>query len=159
MLCKLIRIGKDVELRYTANNKAVATISGVYDVGWGDNKKSQWIEAALWGNKAEALSQYLTKGKQVVIYADDVCIETYDKKDGSQGFTLRCRVVGIDLTSGGDSKPQQTQQQPAQHPQQTQPTQSQMAQQQVANAPQTTTVANNAPVQGFDDNFDSDLPF
>ena len=155
MFSKLIRIGKDTELRQTAAGKSVATISGVYDVGWGDNKKSQWIEAALWGKQAEALTSSLTKGTQVVIYADDVCIETYNKNDGSQGFTLRCRVISVDLT---DRKQEgQSNQAPQQE--------------RTVRGGIDRTVANNATVQaeprqspgvnsnGFDDSFDDDIPF
>jgi single-strand DNA-binding protein len=155
MFSKLIRIGKDTELRSTSGGKSVATINGVYDVGWGDNKKSQWIEAALWGKQAESLARFLVKGSQVVIYADDLCIETYDKKDGGQGFTLRCRVISVDLTDK-------------------QKDESQVPQERTVRGGIDRTVANNAPVQaeprqspqmqntptnGLDNNFDDDIPF
>lgn len=152
MFNKLIRIGKDTELRVTQGGKSVATISGVYDVGWGDKKKSQWIEAALWGKQAEALTQYLVKGKQVVIYADDLCVETYDKKDGGQGNILRCRIVSIDLTSGGEQKQAQPrQQQPAQHEGRG-PGPQQNLQPALSNTLNKTST-------GFDNDFSDDIPF
>ena len=104
MLTKLVRIGRDAELRYTNNQKAVISLACVYDIGWGDNKKSQWIDVSVWGKQAESLAQYLTKGKQIVIYADDVELEEYQKNDGSTGSKLKARAVNIDLTSGGQQQ-------------------------------------------------------
>jgi single-strand DNA-binding protein len=109
MFNKLVRLGRDAEIRYTANQKAVTSLACVYDIGWGDNKKSQWIEISLWGKQAESLTQYLTKGKQIVVYADDVELEEYQKNDGSTGSKLKARAVNIDLTSGGQTQPLQQQ--------------------------------------------------
>jgi len=114
MFTKLVRIGRDAELRYTNSQKPVISLACVYDIGWGDNKKSQWIDVSVWGKQAESLAQYLTKGKQVVIYADDVELEEYQKNDGSTGSKLKARAINIDLTSGGQ------QQAPAQKPAQQQ---------------------------------------
>lgn len=110
MFAKLVRLGRDAELKYTQNQKAVTSLACVYDIGWGDNKKSQWIEVALWGKQAESLTPYLTKGKQIVVYADDIELEEYQKNDGSTGSKLKARAVNIDLTSGGQA-PQAPQQQ------------------------------------------------
>jgi single-strand DNA-binding protein len=114
MLTKLVRIGRDAELRYTNNQKAVISLACVYDIGWGDNKKSQWIDVSVWGKQAESLAQYLTKGKQVVIYADDVELEEYPKNDGSNGSKLKARAINIDLTSGGQQSAPAPQQAPQQ---------------------------------------------
>jgi len=132
MFNKLVRIGRDAELRVTPNNKSVIGLRCVYDIGWGDNKKSQWVEAVIWGKQAESLAPYLLKGKQIVIYADDVEIETYQKNDGAQGSTLKCRVINIDLVSDGQSNNQQQPQQ--------------QSQQQNGGG-------------GLDDSFDQDIPF
>jgi single-strand DNA-binding protein len=151
MFNKLVRIGRDAELRVTPNNKSVIGLSCVYDIGWGDNKKSQWVEAVIWGKQAESLAPYLLKGKQIVIYADDVEIETYQKSDGTQASKLKCRVINIDLTSSGDNQQQNNQQQPQQQSQQ-QPQQRQQPQQQNQGCQQNGG-------GGLDDSFDQDIPF
>ena len=74
MMIKLVRIGKDAELR-SANGRPVLSLSVVYDVGYGTNKKSQWLNLAMWGAQAEKTVQYFTKGKQLVVRVDDVHIE------------------------------------------------------------------------------------
>jgi len=148
MFTKLVNIGRDAELRYTANNKAVIGLACAYDVGWGDNKKTQWIEVAIWGKQAESLAQYLLKGKQIVINADDLELETYQKNDGSQGSKLKCRAININLVRDGSQQNQQPQQQAPRQ---------QQAQQQVQQPQQQNT--SNSPAYQGDDSFDDDIPF
>ncbi len=123
MFSEFGRVGRDVELRYTPSGMAVAAIALAYEYGRKDqqtgDKPTQWIEVTMWGKTAEALSQYLTKGKQVFIEAKDVHIQTYDKNDGTQGFKLAAEFVGIKFAYDGQSQ-QQPQQQYQQRPQQQQ---------------------------------------
>jgi single-strand DNA-binding protein len=131
MFSKLIRLGNDAELRYTTNNKAVLVINGAYDVGWGDKKKTQWIECAVWGKQAEALGKLnLSKGSQVVIHADDLEVETWES-NGKNGTKLKCRAINVELV-GKSEKPKQ----------------------QAAK-----TAEFNPGDGGFNDNFDDDIPF
>lgn len=122
MLTKLVRIGRDAELRVLPNGTQVLNFPAVYDVGYGDNKKGQWIECAMFGKRAESLVQHFTKGKQIVIYADDVQVETYSKNDGTQGVKLKCKLIEFDFAGGQQQAPQQAggfqQQQAPQQPQQ-----------------------------------------
>lgn len=151
MFSKLVRIGRDAEIRHTAAGKAVIGLACVYDIGWGDKKKAQWVEVAIWEKKAEALAPYLLKGTQIVVHADDIELETYQKNDGTQGSKLKCRAINIDLVgSKQDSQPQQQsapqeQQHPKAPPANFQPQMGQPAQQ--------------APAGDFDNNFSDDIPF
>ena len=92
MMIKLVRIGKDAELR-SANGKPVLSLSVVYDVGYGANKKSQWLNLAMWGAQAEKTVQYFTKGKQLVVRVDDVHIEEYNGKSGLKGTLVSFEFV------------------------------------------------------------------
>jgi len=92
MMIKLVRIGKDAELR-SANGKPVLSMSVVYDVGYGANKKSQWLNLAMWGAQAEKTAQYFTKGKQIVVRVDDVHIEEYNGKSGLKGTLVSFEFV------------------------------------------------------------------
>ena len=96
MFTQLIRIGRDAELRYTQSGKAVCSIAGAYDVGYGDNKKTQWIDCALWEKRAESLAQYLVKGQQCMVTLDDVHIDIYEGQNGPKA-TLKARVVDLKL--------------------------------------------------------------
>jgi len=103
MMIKLVRIGKDAELR-SANGKPVLSMSVVYDVGYGANKKSQWLNLAMWGAQAEKVVGYFTKGKQLVVRVDDVHIEEYNGKSSLKGT-----LVSFEFVQDGqrESAPQQ----------------------------------------------------
>lgn len=146
MFSEFGRVGRDVTLRYTPSGMAVADIALAYEYGRKDQqtgkKPTQWIEVTMWGKTAEALSQYLTKGKQVFIEAKDVHIQTYDKNDGTQGFKLAAEFVGIKFASDG----QQQSQAPVQQQQQQQQQRPVQQQNQQAAPPDHNT-------------FDDDIPF
>lgn len=104
MFIKLVRIGKDAELK-SINSKSLLNLSAAYDVGYGDNKKTQWLSLTMFGQQAEKLAQHLTKGKQIVIRAEDLHIEEYNGKS-----YLKATLQSIEFVSDGNR--QQTQQQP-----------------------------------------------
>ena len=112
MLIKLVRIGKDAELR-SANGKPVLSLSVVYDVGYGANKKSQWLNLAMWGAQAEKVVGHFTKGKQIVARVDDLHIEEYNGKSGLKGTLVSFEFVQ-------DGQREQAQEQSARQPTQRQ---------------------------------------
>ncbi len=65
------RLTRDAELRYTNNGNAVANFS--LAVNSRRRRDDQWVDeahffdAVMFGKSAEAVSQYLTKGKQIGI--------------------------------------------------------------------------------------------
>ena len=101
MMIKLVRIGKDAELR-SANGKPVLSLSVVYDIGYGANKKSQWLNLAMWGAQAEKVAEHFIKGKQLVVRVDDVHIEEYNGKSSLKGT-----LVGFDFVQDGRREQQQ----------------------------------------------------
>jgi single-strand DNA-binding protein len=102
----VFRIGKDAELR-TAGNTSVINLALASNYGKkGDDgkKPTQWIDAALWGKRAEALEQYLVKGQQVYCVLKDVHIETYEKRDSGTASKLVAEILDIELVgSSGQS--------------------------------------------------------
>ena len=67
----LARIGKDAEVRYSPNGDAIANLSLAFTYGkkGTDGKRpTQWVDATLWGKRAESLAPYLKKGGQIVVY-------------------------------------------------------------------------------------------
>jgi single-strand DNA-binding protein len=106
----LARIGRDVELRHTPNGEAVANLSLAFTYGkrGADGKRpTQWVEAALWGKRAESLAPYLLKGQQVVAYLEDVSVQTFRKQDGTDGVKLAARVGDLELIAGQGEAQQQ----------------------------------------------------
>lgn len=98
----IARLGRDAEVRYTANGDAVASLALAYNYGKkeGGKQPTQWVDASLWGKRAEALAQYLTKGTLISVVLSDVHVETYQKKDGTEGQSLRARVLEVEFAGG-----------------------------------------------------------
>lgn len=106
MLTGLARIGRDVELK-TVGQETVANISLAYNYGkkGGDGKRpTQWVDASLWGKRAESLAPYLKKGGLVSVTLQDVAIHTYEGNNGP-GHALRGRVLDIELAGGSKDAP------------------------------------------------------
>ena len=106
----LARIGKDVEVRYSPNGDAIANLSLAFTYGKksADGKRpTQWVDATLWGKRAESLAPYLKKGGQIVVYLSDINVQTYDSKTG-QGVKLVGKVDDLELI-GGQVQPAQVQ--------------------------------------------------
>lgn len=148
------RIGRDAEVRSTQNGTSVAGFPVAVDVGFGDKKQTLWLDASIWGKRAEGgLIPYLVKGQQVSV-SGEIGTREFQKRDGSPGFAVTLRVNEIDLVGGDGQKSQQPQQQrqaPPQQPQQQnyQQAQAQYAQQQAQPQPQ----------QGGMMDEDSEIPF
>ena len=97
----LARLGRDAEIRTTGNGEQVATLALAFSYGRkgsDGNRPTQWVDAALWGKRAEALAPYLTKGGLVSVSLEDVHIETFEGKNGP-GHKLAARVVDVELAS------------------------------------------------------------
>jgi len=141
----LARLGRDAEVRFTQAGKPVATLALAFDYGKKENGKrpSQWVDAALWGERAEALAPYLLKGQQLGVTIDDVRIEVFQKSDGTQGHKLTGRVSNIEFAGSAPQQNGQSQPQ-AQRQQQSQPRPQNQPQQQ--------------PAPDYD-SFDQDIPF
>lgn len=151
VLTGVFRIGRDAELRYLPSGEAVINLSLAYNYGKRDGEgkqATQWVEAGLWGSRAEKLAQHLLKGTEVWALLSDVHISTFNKADGSQGFKLAARVQDLSFTGAGS----------VQGERQPRPPQPQGQQQAPRNQAKPAAPAGKAPASGFDD-MDDDIPF
>lgn len=105
ILTALARLGRDPELRYTASGDAVLNLALAINYGKKvDGKRpTQWIDAAVFGKRAENLAPYLSKGALVYVAIDEPHIETYQGKNGP-GAKLVGRVSSLEFAGGGDAK-------------------------------------------------------
>ena len=118
ILTGLARLGRDAEVRHLPEGTAVANLSLAYNYGKKDSegkRPTQWVNAALWGERAEKLAEYLTKGSLISVVLEDVCIESYERKDGGgTGTNLKARIVSIEFAGGKrEESPAQERTQPA----------------------------------------------
>lgn len=79
-----------------AGGTAVCNFSVAVTEGYGDKKKTHWVECTLWGKQAEALAPYLLKGQQVAVAGEFGMKEATDKYPAAP----TCRVSQISLVGG-----------------------------------------------------------
>lgn len=93
------RLGADAEVRETPNGEVVANLSLAWNYGrkGADGRRPvQWVRAALWGKRAEALREFLVKGRQVWVILSDVHIREWQSDKGA-GSALEGRVEELEL--------------------------------------------------------------
>ena len=101
------RVGQDAELKTTQSGEKVLGFSVANDIGFGDRRKSQWIECSYWGKRAEAVSNYIKKGDRITVSGEVQLVE-FQRRDGTPGSKLAVRVNDLDLASrsaGADANP------------------------------------------------------
>ena len=142
----LARLGRPAEVRYTPDGKAVANLALAFNYGRrGDdgNRPTQWVDGALWGERAEKLSEHLTKGRLMFVTLTDVHIETYQGQNGQAhklvGFVNAIEFAGPAQGEGASAPAPAPRQAPSRAP---------------AAAPRPAPKSNT----GFDD-MDDDIPF
>lgn len=105
ILTALARLGRDPELRYLSNGDPVMNLALAVNYGKKvDGKRpTQWIDAALFGKRAESLAPYLSKGSLVFVVIDEPHVETYQGKNGP-GAKMVGRVSSLEFAGGGEAK-------------------------------------------------------
>lgn len=101
--CQFIgRLGKDVELRFSGQNDAVATFS--LACGWKTKTKegTEWINVTIFGKLAEIAAQYLKKGSQVYV-AGRMRTEKYTTKEGVEKYGTKIIADTMQMLGGKDS--------------------------------------------------------
>jgi len=111
-------IANDPVLRFTPDGTPVINLSLPCEYGkkGQDGKKpTQWLDASIWGKRAEALAPYLVKRQLIAFTVDDVHNEEY--QSGNENRTkLVGRISHIKLVGGSPANQgQPAQRQPA-HP-------------------------------------------
>lgn len=92
------RLGKNAEHRTTQDGTDICSFSVATDVGWGDNKRTIWVDVAKFGKGAAGLTRYLTKGTSVTVVGD---LSTREHEGKTY---LNCRADDITLQGGGKSE-------------------------------------------------------
>lgn len=59
------RVGKDADTKSVGKDRLVTSWPVAVNVGWGDNKKTEWFDCALWGERGEKLAEHIRKGDQI----------------------------------------------------------------------------------------------
>jgi len=98
-------LGKDPEVRFTANGKAVARFpvatSDVWIDGEGNRQeRTEWHNIIVWGKQGETCAQYLAKGRQVFVEGS-IRSRSYDDKDGNKRYVTEIVAFRVRFLGGG----------------------------------------------------------
>lgn len=97
---KFIGIGnltKPAELKFTPNTGlAVATFTLAINEGWGEKKKTNYINCVAWRKTAEALANYTDKGSKVAVEGS-IQTRSYDAKDGTKRYVTEVVVESVEF--------------------------------------------------------------
>lgn len=95
-------LGKEPSTKYTQSGKAVCTFSVGVSSGWGDNKRTDWINVVAWDKRAETCGKCLTKGSKVLVEGR-IQTRSYDANDGSKRYVTEVVANEVEFL---DRKPQ-----------------------------------------------------
>ncbi len=95
-------VGADAELRSTNAGEKVLSFRVASNSGFGERKKTNWVDCSFWGKRAESVSPYIRKGVKLTIIGE-LSLEEFTRKDGTPGTKLAVRVSEIDLPSKAEN--------------------------------------------------------
>ena len=93
------RLTRDPDVRYSANNSAVARFSIAVDRRFrreGDDQTADFINCVAFGRTAEFVEKYLHKGTKVVVVGS-IQNDNYTNKDGVQQYSTQIMVDEIEF--------------------------------------------------------------
>ena len=101
-------LGRDPELRYTAQGTPVCSFSMATNERRKDKSgemqdQTTWFRVTLWGRQAETASQYLTKGRPVYIEGR-LRVEEWTDRDGKPRHTLEVHATDMQFIGGARSE-------------------------------------------------------
>ena len=100
------RLGKDPEMRFTPNGKAVTNFTMATNEVWSDQngekqERTEWHRIVTWGKLAENCAKLLSKGKQVYIEGR-LQTRQWDDKDGNKRYTTEIVANQMQILSALD---------------------------------------------------------
>lgn len=94
-------LGRDAETHSSQRNgNSFITFSIPNEIGWGEDKETQWVKCIMFGKRAESVVDYLTKGTLVEVHG----IPKVETWDGQKGFGAAISIVVSELKLHGGTK-------------------------------------------------------
>lgn len=106
------RLGKDPEVRYTPNGKAVGNFTIATSEKWTDKagakkESTEWHRIVVWDKQAELCAEYLSKGRQVAIEGK-LQTREWTNKEGVKQYTTEIVASHVEFLGskedGGGSR-------------------------------------------------------
>ena len=95
------RLGKDIELTYSKDGKAIGKFS--LGVTRKFNKDiTDWFNCVSFGKQAETLARYVKKGQQLLV-SGEIHFGSYDAQDGTKRYTTTLVINEFDFIAAGQN--------------------------------------------------------
>lgn len=109
-------LGKDPEVRYTTgqNQTAMCRFTVAVNHGYGERKKTVWMNVVAFGKLAENCGKFLAKGKKVYV-SGEIDIREYQKQDGTKGYITEVTARDVEFLSSQEQQNFGQQNQPQQN--------------------------------------------
>lgn len=91
----IARLTRDAEFK-TVGETNIASFSIAYSTGYGDKKKSNYIDCVAFGKTAEVVKNYTKKGSQIGLEGS-LEQESWDGQDGKKNYKTKIRIASIQL--------------------------------------------------------------
>ena len=112
MINKVILMGRltrDPEMRHTNSGTPVTTFSIAIDNGYGDNKRTDFVNCIAWNKTAEFVTKYFAKGKMIIVIGR-ITTRSWETQDSKRAYATE--VVAKEVSFGETKSSQQTATQP-----------------------------------------------
>lgn len=96
-------LGKDPEMRYLPSGKPVTDFTVAVNRRWGGQnpgEETTWFRVSCFGQLAETTNQYLKKGRQVMVIADQIKASAWVGQDGEARATLELVARDVRFLGG-----------------------------------------------------------
>jgi single-strand DNA-binding protein len=99
-------LGRDPEMRYTAQGVPVTNFSVAVNRTWTDNngakhEKVTWYRVSAWRRLAETCNEYLKKGRAVLVIGEMQEPRPYQGRDGEWRASLDLQARTVQFLGGG----------------------------------------------------------
>ena len=94
------RITQELELKSTQSGKSVLSFTVAVEQSYakqGEEKKADFISCVAWGNTAEFISKYFSKGRMIALEGN-LRTRTYEDKNGSKHYVTEVYVDSVSFT-------------------------------------------------------------
>lgn len=104
-------LGRDPEMRFTPDGTPVTNLSVATSERWTgqdgqQQERTTWWRVSVWGRQAEAVNQYLSKGRQVLVEGrmnpdpETGGPRMFTRNDGSAGASYEVRAITVRFLGG-----------------------------------------------------------
>ena len=105
------RLGFEPSFKTTKTGSSMCKLSVAVNIGWGQNRKTDWYDVFVFGKLADTCKNKLSKG-DVVCASGTLSLRTYDAKDGTKRISPELTADDVKFLQIKDSQTGQKAQQP-----------------------------------------------